>query len=498
MKEKSVYICLFIYSFILLFFCTESSPLYYINQWADVNIYFNIGKTMLNGQVLYQDIFDHKGPLIFFIYSIGYTISNNSFLGIFILSSLFLFIGLCYVYLTARLFLNNFLSVIVSFIFSLFILTNSYSGGSAEEFIVMLLAVSLYYFIKYFNNISQKPNKKILFIQGFIFATILFIKINLISFFFFPLLIIALFDFYNKNFKNFLSNITYFTLGMSLITIPLILYFIFNNAFNDFIFGYFEFNMLYSNLKFDFHFVLGLLVKFWHLCIKNPVFIILIITGILSFTFSDILKNKWLKSFVILSSIPLFITILAVPYMLDYYYLPLTIYVSFGLIYILKFINEKVNLKLSVLCILPLFITSIIIGCIIKGFFGNDIINILKRDTEQTNNVIGVFSEEITKSCNRTLIILGLNKSIAIFTKDNIMPNTKYFFYPNIAYESYPLIRNTQEEYIKNKSTQFIILSDINLYYTYFKESDILKDNYDIVKTVKENTGNSYYLYKKK
>ncbi|WP_255489369.1 hypothetical protein [Dysgonomonas sp. 216] len=164
----------------------------------------------------------------------------------------------------------------------------------------------------------------------------------------------------------------------------------------------------------------------------------------------------------------------------------------------MKFINEKVNLKLSVLCILPLFITSIIIGCIIKGFFGNDIINILKRDTEQTNNVIGVFSEEITKSCNRTLIILGLNKSIAIFTKDNIMPNTKYFFYPNIAYESYPLIRNTQEEYIKNKSTQFIILSDINLYYTYFKESDILKDNYDIVKTVKENTGNSYYLYKKK
>jgi len=82
-----------------------SSPFYYTNPWVDVNIYFSIGKGLFNGKVMYADLFDNKGPLTYFIYGIGYLISNKSFLGIYFLESIALTIALYCEYLIAKLFL---------------------------------------------------------------------------------------------------------------------------------------------------------------------------------------------------------------------------------------------------------------------------------------------------------------------------------------------------------------------------------------------------------
>lgn len=84
-KDKNILILLSLYSFLLLFFCSKMSPLYPINEWSDVNLYYNIGKAIFNGRTLYAEAFDHKGPLIFFIYGIGYAISNTSFIGMFLM-----------------------------------------------------------------------------------------------------------------------------------------------------------------------------------------------------------------------------------------------------------------------------------------------------------------------------------------------------------------------------------------------------------------------------
>lgn len=80
-KNKRIYLYALLigYACLLMFFCTKSSPLYIINDWYDANAYFTMGKGMMNGAVPYRDLFDHKGPLLYLLYGIGYLIDSTGF-----------------------------------------------------------------------------------------------------------------------------------------------------------------------------------------------------------------------------------------------------------------------------------------------------------------------------------------------------------------------------------------------------------------------------------
>ncbi|MDR1691830.1 MAG: hypothetical protein LBR72_00575, partial [Oscillospiraceae bacterium] len=58
-------LCFFTYAFLLLLFCTKSSPLFPVNDWYDANVYFTMGKGLFNGFVPYVDLIDNKGPLLY-------------------------------------------------------------------------------------------------------------------------------------------------------------------------------------------------------------------------------------------------------------------------------------------------------------------------------------------------------------------------------------------------------------------------------------------------
>lgn len=45
-----------------LMICSRSSFLYPYNDWNDANSYFTMGKGMMNGLVIYRDLYDQKGP----------------------------------------------------------------------------------------------------------------------------------------------------------------------------------------------------------------------------------------------------------------------------------------------------------------------------------------------------------------------------------------------------------------------------------------------------
>lgn len=70
---------------VLLAVCSKSSPLYPLNDWMDANIFYTMGKAMMNGSVLYRDVFDHKGPLLYLIYGLGWCVDHTGFLGVFLL-----------------------------------------------------------------------------------------------------------------------------------------------------------------------------------------------------------------------------------------------------------------------------------------------------------------------------------------------------------------------------------------------------------------------------
>ena len=103
----------FFISFCFLTICSRSSFIYLFNNWDDSNSYFTMGKMMMNGGVIYRDLFDQKGPLLYFIYGLGYLLSHTSFSGVFLIEIISFTIFLLAVYKIANLYLNHKFSMFI-------------------------------------------------------------------------------------------------------------------------------------------------------------------------------------------------------------------------------------------------------------------------------------------------------------------------------------------------------------------------------------------------
>lgn len=122
-KSIARYVFFLALSFAALYFCTESSPLYARNCWDDAGIYYSIGKGIVHGYVPYRDMFDHKGPVVFFIFALGYLLTPDFFYGVYLLESLCLSGLLYFSYKIARLYFDEGIAETLSVISILFFWT---------------------------------------------------------------------------------------------------------------------------------------------------------------------------------------------------------------------------------------------------------------------------------------------------------------------------------------------------------------------------------------
>lgn len=79
-------------------------PLYPFNDWVDANTIFTVGKSILRGLVPYRDLIDQKGPLLFFLHTLGALVSFDGFFGVYLLELPVCFAFLLYQYRLLRLF----------------------------------------------------------------------------------------------------------------------------------------------------------------------------------------------------------------------------------------------------------------------------------------------------------------------------------------------------------------------------------------------------------
>ena len=133
-------------AFFALLFATSASPLYATNFWTDTNVYFTIGRGMLQGAMPYRDLFDHKGPLLYLIYALGAGIADQRFVGVFLLEVLSL---AALLHIVQRLAWDQGARAASYALVPLLALITCTSraftqGGSAEEFCLPLLAASIF------------------------------------------------------------------------------------------------------------------------------------------------------------------------------------------------------------------------------------------------------------------------------------------------------------------------------------------------------------------
>ena len=138
-------------AFGVLAVCSKSSFLYPMNDWVDVNCFFTVGRGILHGLVPYRDLYEQKGPLIYFLFALAGQISETSFVGVYLLEGLCF---ACFLYLGGRIAetLSNWGHAfwLTSALLALLIpITPAFShGASAEEFFLPVLALGLYLVLK--------------------------------------------------------------------------------------------------------------------------------------------------------------------------------------------------------------------------------------------------------------------------------------------------------------------------------------------------------------
>ena len=170
---KAGYFYLLIVAVINCSFLSQSSPLYPLNYWDDVNSYVTVSRALVAGKVLYKDIFDHKGPLLHFLNVPFSAFNHQSYIGVFILEVIFCFFWLILALKIMSLYIKldrtSFIAVL-----PLAMLTYSVNafhyGGSTEEYALPFLMLGLYIGLKVIKE-NRLPKLSELLLQAFISAS---------------------------------------------------------------------------------------------------------------------------------------------------------------------------------------------------------------------------------------------------------------------------------------------------------------------------------------
>ncbi|MEG1259237.1 MAG: glycosyltransferase family 39 protein [Akkermansia sp.] len=194
------------------------SPLYGMPPGADVQWYGVIGRGIFDGFVPYRDLFDQKGPLIFFIYG-GLQQLSYSFTPILIFEILCLTTTLYFAYKTALLFCNEKIAIISAILVAFFLCSSAYfeGGGNPSEFILTFQFITLFITAKEWGNKTTQSWLIIGIITSFCCSFAFFLKFNICSFWIIPFLFLT---YRSKQKNNLFQFILGGVLGLSLLALP--------------------------------------------------------------------------------------------------------------------------------------------------------------------------------------------------------------------------------------------------------------------------------------
>lgn len=231
----------------VLFLCSRSSPGYVLNDWCDANIYLSIGKGMTRGLVVYRDLYDHKGPLLFMLHAVAALISFRDFFGVYLLEVVQAAFFLFYSWRILRLYgLRRSVWVLLPVLALAVYASYSFAeGDSAEEMCLPLMTAQLFLTLRYFHNRQegQPMSRGGLIACGVLAGCVFWVKFTIIGL---PagLLLSLLLPFARKGgWKILWQSLGWMVVGAFVSTVPWLVYFGLNGAIYDWLKVYLGHNL---------------------------------------------------------------------------------------------------------------------------------------------------------------------------------------------------------------------------------------------------------------
>lgn len=452
--NKYIIIFCFFISFFSLLITSKNSFLYCFNDWVDANAFFTVGKSMFNNIIPYKDLFEQKGPLLYLIYGLGYLVSNKSFHGVFIIEVISFTIFLYFAHKIFKLYFNERYSILFLPLLSFFVTTCPFfvHGGSCEEFCLPFICGSLYYFIRHFKD--KKLSNLEMFINGLFAGIVLLMKYTMLGFWIgFGLFIV--FDYFKKKeYKKIFMFCFFFLLGMFVPFIICSIYFIFNDAFKEFIDVYFILNMTaYTEVEKTNIFIrLFEIIKYSIVELFNTKLLMLLILLFFVSNLIDKKNNNLLFSLFGLIFTTVFFSFFGLK-SYNYYNLPIYfLLIIFNMIFICLYFNKYIKRFFITKYIVLFFILFLSFVYIFSN--NKDYIFMNKDDFVQYK-----YAKYINKYENPTLLNMGF-LDIGVYTLAGITPNTRFFEVQNFSYDKFRDNIDEMNSYVKNKKVKFIVYSN--------------------------------------
>lgn len=230
----------------LLFFSISTSPLTSNTYGSDSAFFQMVGQSMVRGKIIYQDIFDNKGPYLYLIQYLGQRFSYGR-IGIFVIQV----INLC----TAVYFADRACQIVcgtvrgarlVSILVFFFCLMITLDGGNlSEEYSLSAVFVCLYLFFRFLQS-DRKSGFLSAVIVGGAFGFIAFIRLTNAGFLCVIILTLLIDLFFKRQFQKIILCMGGFITGLLLVTIPVCMYCVDKDILSEMIYSTFVFNFFYG------------------------------------------------------------------------------------------------------------------------------------------------------------------------------------------------------------------------------------------------------------
>lgn len=248
-RLSALLICLIYAILFVLLFSDTTSPLFECSYSVDSSAYMLFGKSVVAGKFPYLDIWELKGPAIFYLEAFGYWLTYSK-MGICILQIVFLWMSFYLIYKLYSLGFSQWASVALAMFSFLSLIINYQGGNFIEEYTLPLLGLSTYFMFKWTLSTKRNDvpwhNPKFSIIYGFVLGFSLMTRLTDALGICGAALVIGVYLVIHRQWKNLLFNVLYYFIGFFVVVLPFCIYFYQHDALYEMWYGTFIFNLSYA------------------------------------------------------------------------------------------------------------------------------------------------------------------------------------------------------------------------------------------------------------
>ncbi len=449
--NKGVLLCCLISAIAIITICSKSSILYPFNDWVDSNCFFTVGKSMMNGVVVYRDLLEQKGPFLYFIHGLAWMISKDTFFGVYLLEIVAAFFFLYFGYRTMDELCNKPSPIVIPIMAMLAYTTEAFHhGDSAEELCLPFLAYAVWVCVKSLKRKEEVSYREYFFV-GLTAGCVFWTKFTLVGFYIGWFLVPAFLLILKKKWKQLGQVILAIIAGVFIATVPYIIYFGIHDAIGDWLKVYLYDNIFLYTVKAEGSAFTNLFLNLARgakgIILRNEAACIF---GILALLLCVKKEERMVGVHMITTMAGLFFFVYMGGRILRYYACIFSVVLPYGMSVIYNLIVSKKAKVSQVLhnkvCIGAVFVISMFVAlCITPNRY---LMGVDKAELPQYQ-----FKEIIEQVENPTLLNYGFLDG-GFYTVCNIIPNCKAFCQLNLPLQE---MFDLQNQYAQEGLCDFIV-----------------------------------------